>query len=147
LDREQRQAQFEASQAARRENAFGIISAFLQRAGLGGLETNIRGLLAQGIEDSDAILFNLRETTQFKTRFKGNAARATKGLPELDPATYIGLEQQYASVLRSNNLPTKFYDSPDDFAALIEGDVSPSEFQASHPRRDSSKFVTPTHKS
>jgi hypothetical protein len=136
LDLEQRQAEFEALQASaraavsqRRENAFGIVSSFLQRAGLGGLETNIRGLLAQGIEDSDAILFNLRETTQFKTRFKGNAARATKGLPELDPATYIGLEQQYASVLRSNNLPTKFYDSPDDFAALIEGDVSPSEFQ------------------
>lgn len=136
LDREQRQAEFETLQATeraavsqRRENAFGIVSSFLQRAGLGGLETNIRGLLAQGVEDSDAIFFNLRETTQFKTRFKGNAARATKGLPELDPATYIGLEQQYASVLRSNNLPTEFYDSPDDFAALIEGDVSPSEFQ------------------
>lgn len=136
LDREQRQAEFETLQATeraavsqRRENAFGIVSSFLQRAKLGGLETNIRGLLAQGIEDSDAIFFNLRETTQFKTRFKGNAARATKGLPELDPATYIGLEQQYASVLRSNNLPTEFYDSPDDFAALIEGDVSPAEFQ------------------
>jgi hypothetical protein len=130
LDREQRQAQFEASQAARRENAFGIISAFLQRAGLGGLETNIRGLLAQGIEDSDAILFNLRETTQFKTRFKANARRVENGLPELDPATYIGLEQEYANVLRANRLPTKFYDSPEDFEKLIEGAVSPSEFQA-----------------
>jgi hypothetical protein len=136
LDREQRQAEFEALQAAeraavsqRRENAFGIVAGFLQRAGLGGLEANIRGLLAQGIEDSDAILFNLRETTQFKTRFKANTRRATQGLPELDPATYIGLEQQYATVLRSNGLPTEFYDSPDDFAALIEGDVSPAEFQ------------------
>jgi hypothetical protein len=114
----------------RRENAFGIISAFLQRAGLGGLETNIRGLLAQGIEDSDAILFNLRETTQFKTRFKANARRVENGLPELDPATYIGLEQEYANVLRANRLPTKFYDSPEDFEKLIEGAVSPSEFQA-----------------
>ena len=113
----------------RQENAFGIVSSFLQRAGLGGLETNIRGLLAQGVEDSDAILFNLRETTQFKTRFAGNTARAAKGLPELDPATYIGLEQQYASVMRSNRLPTGFYDEQDDFKALIEGDVSPSEFQ------------------
>lgn len=121
---------FARQQAAQRqENAFAIVSAFLQRAGLGGLETNIRGLLAQGIEDSDAILFNLRETTQFKTRFKANTRRATNGLPELDPATYIGLEQQYATVLRSNGLPTEFYDSPDDFAALIEGDVSPAEFQ------------------
>jgi len=136
LDREQREREFAASQAAaaaataqRRENAFGIVAGFLQRAGLGGLETNIRGLLAQGIEDSDAILFNLRETEQFKTRFKANTARAAKGLPELDPATYIGLEQQYATVLRSNRLPKEFYDSPDDFRALIEGDVSPAEFQ------------------
>jgi hypothetical protein len=121
---------FAQQQAAQRqENAFAIVSAFLQRAGLRGLETNIRGLLAQGIEDSDAILFNLRETEQFKTRFKANTARAAKGLPELDPATYIGLEQQYATVLRSNRLPTEFYDSPDDFRALIEGDVSPAEFQ------------------
>jgi len=115
--------------AERRENAFSIISAFLQRAGLRGLEANIRGLLAQGIEDTDAILFNLRDTEQFRTRFKANTARAAKGLPELDPATYIGLEQQYATIMRSNRLPAGFYDQQDDFQALIEGDVSPAEFQ------------------
>jgi len=122
---------FAQQQAAqRRENAFGIVNTFLQRAGLQGLEAQIRSLLAQGIEDSDAILFNLRDTEQFRTRFKANAARAKAGLPELDPATYIGLEQQYRSVLVANRLPTDFYDSPDDFQKLIEGDVSPSEFQS-----------------
>ena len=115
--------------AQSRENAFNIVNRFLQRARLQGLEGNIRALLAQGIEDTDAILFNLRGTEQFKTRFKANTARAAKGLPELDPATYIGLEQQYANVLRVNRLPTTFYDSDDDFVALIEGDVSPAEFQ------------------
>jgi hypothetical protein len=114
----------------RRENAFGIVNTFLQRAGLRGLETQIRSLLAQGIEDADAILFNLRETEQFRTRFKANAARARLGLPELDPATYIGLEQQYRSMMVANRLPEGFYDSPDDFAKLIEGDVSPAEFQS-----------------
>jgi hypothetical protein len=114
----------------RQENAFGIVNTFLQRAGLQGLETQIRSLLAQGIEDSDAILFNLRETQQFQTRFKANAARARLGLPELDPATYIGLEQQYRSTLVANRLPSNFYDSPDDFEKLIEGDVSPAEFQS-----------------
>jgi len=114
----------------RQENAFGIVNTFLQRAGLQGLETQIRSLLAQGIEDSDAILFNLRETQQFQTRFKANAARARLGLPELDPATYIGLEQQYRSTLVANRLPSTFYDSPDDFEKLIEGDVSPAEFQS-----------------
>lgn len=113
----------------RRENAFSIVNAFLQRAGLRGLESNIRGLLAQGIEDTDAILFNLRDTTQFKDRFKANPARAAKGLPELDPATYIGLEQQYATIMRANRLPSGFYDQQNDFQALIEGDVSPAEFQ------------------
>jgi hypothetical protein len=116
--------------AQSRENAFNIVNRFLQRARLQGLEGNIRALLAQGIEDTDAILFNLRGTEQFKTRFKANASRAANGLPELDPATYIGLEQQYAATLRANNLPTDFYDSPDDFNALIEGDVSVAEFQA-----------------
>lgn len=137
LDREESARQFEASQAAQRvaisqrqDNAFGIISSFLQRAGLAGLEGNIRQLLAQGIEDTDAILFSLRDTEQFKTRFKANAARAKKGLPELDPATYIGLEQSYSSLLRANRLPAGFYDQPDDFNALIEGDVSPQELQA-----------------
>lgn len=122
---------FARQQAAQRqENAFAVISSFLQRAGLVGLETNIREALSQGIEDTDTILFRLRETQQFKDRFKGNAARAAKGLPELDPATYIGLEQQYATVLRANRLPTEFYDKPEDFQKLIEGDVSPAEFQA-----------------
>jgi len=137
LDREESARQFAAQQAAqaaatgqRRQNAFGIISSFLQRAGLAGLEGNIRGLLAQGIEDTDAILFNLRDTEQFRTRFKANTARAKKGLAELDPASYIGLEQSYAATLRANRLPEGFYDQPDDFNALIEGDVSPQELQA-----------------
>jgi hypothetical protein len=115
--------------AERRENAFTVINAFLQRAGLQGLETNIRTLLAQGVEDTEAILFNLRETEQFRTRFRANAIRARQGLPELDPAIYIGLEQQYASLLRANRLPPGFYDQPDDFKKLIEGDVSPQELQ------------------
>jgi hypothetical protein len=86
-------------------------------------------LLAQGIEDANAILYSLRDTEQFRTRFAANTARAAKGLPELDPATYIGLEQQYATIMRANRLPAGFYDQQDDFKALIEGDVSPAEFQ------------------
>ena len=122
---------FAQQQAAqRRENAFAIINTFLARAGLSGLETSVRDLLAQGIEDSASILYRLRDTEQFKTRFKANIARAKAGLPELDPATYIGLEQSYRETLRANELPPEFYDSPDDFAKLIEGDVSVAELQS-----------------
>lgn len=114
----------------RRANAFELINSFLARAGLTGLETNVKDLLAQGIEDSASILYRLRDTEQFKTRFKANTARAKAGLPELDPATYIGLEQSYRETLRANELPPEFYDSPDDFAKLIEGDVSVAELQS-----------------
>ena len=137
LDREQAAAQFAATQAteaaaiaSRRQNAFGLIETFFAKAGLTGLEKNVRELLAQGIEDSDSILFRLRDTEQFRTRFKANTARAKQGLPEYDPATYIGLEQSYRDTLMANNMPSGFYDDLDDFSKLIEGNVSSAELQA-----------------
>jgi len=138
LDREQRDREFAAMQAAeaavtqqRRTDAFSQLQTLLNRYGLGGLEGNVRDLIARGITDGQAILFQLRDTEQFRTRFKANAARAKNGLPELDPATYIGLEEQYRETLRRNLGPEMFsvYDEPDDFRKLIEGDVSAAELQ------------------
>jgi len=136
LDREQRAREFAAIQAgdaaaaqARRVDAFQALRTLLNRYGLSALEQNVQDLIARGITDGKAILFNLRETETFKTRFAGNAARAKKGLPELDPDTYIGLEESYRDTLRSNGLPVGFYDEPNDFRKLIEGDVSSAELQ------------------
>ena len=122
--------EFELAQEQRRVDAFQILRQFFQRAGISGLDTRVRELLADGIMDTNAIFFNLRETEQFRTRFAANTAREKAGLPALDPATYIGLEQQYRSILVANRLPQTFYDQPDDFMRLIENDVSPQEFQA-----------------
>ena len=120
----------EALAEQRRVDAFARLRSLLNRYDLGALEGNVRDLIARGITDGDAILFELRETESFKTRFKANAKRAAAGLPELDPASYIGLENSYRSVLASNNLPIGFYDDPDDFNAFIEGAVSPGELQS-----------------
>jgi hypothetical protein len=114
----------------RRVDAFSRLRSLLNRYDLGALEGNVRDLIARGITDGNAVLFELRETESFKTRFKANAKRAAAGLPELDPATYIGLENSYRSVLASNNLPIGFYDDQDDFNAFIEGAVSPGELQS-----------------
>jgi hypothetical protein len=54
---------------------------------------------------------------------------AAKGLAELDPASYVQLENQYRQLLQSNGLPAGFYDQTEDFTALLEGDVSPQELQ------------------
>jgi hypothetical protein len=120
----------EALAEQRRVDAFARLRSLLNRYNLGALEGNVRDLIARGITDGDAVLFELRETESFKTRFKANAKRAAAGLPELDPATYIGLENSYRSVLASNNLPIGFYDDQDDFNAFIEGAVSPGELQS-----------------
>jgi hypothetical protein len=79
------------------------------------------------INNPDAIIFALREQPTYQKRFAGNAARLKKGLSELDPSSYIGLENQYRETLRSNGLPANFYDGNDDFQAFIEGDVSNAE--------------------
>jgi hypothetical protein len=123
--------QEDVTETRRRTDAFAQLQMLLNRYGLGGLETNVRDLIARGITDGQAILFQLRDTEQFRTRFKANAARAKAGLPELDPATYIGLEEQYREILRRNLGPEMFsvYDEPDDFRRLIEGDVSAAELQ------------------
>ena len=119
----------DAAAQVRRIDAFQSLRVLLNRYGLSALEQNVQDLIARGITDGKAILFNLRETETFRTRFAGNAARAKKGLPELDPDTYIGLEESYRDTLRSNGLPVGFYDEPDDFRKLIEGDVSSAELQ------------------
>lgn len=81
------------------------------------------------ISNPDAILFKLREQPKYQERFAANQRRLTAGLPELDPASYIALEDQFRTVMRSNGLPAGFYDQTGDFTELIAGDVSPLELQ------------------
>ena len=111
------------------EDAFARLKSLLNELGLSNLTGNVRDLIAKGILDGDAILFNLRDTSEFQARFSANAARKLKGLPELKPLTYVALENQYRETLRANGLDPTLYDQTTDFRALIEGDVSNAELQ------------------
>ena len=111
------------------EDSFGKLKELLGRLGLGSLTTNVRDLIAKGVLGGDAILFELRETPEFKTRFAGNAARVKAGLPELRPLVYVALEAQYRETMKANGLNVDLYDETKDFQALIEGDVSNAELQ------------------
>lgn len=109
-------------------DARATISSILNQYGLSDLaEYAYQNIITQNITNPDAIIFRLREQPAYQKRFAANAARVKKGLPELDPASYIALENQYRETLRSNGLPANFYDSEEDFRSLLEGDVSPSE--------------------
>lgn len=118
--------------AARQRDARTTIRQVLETYGLADLAeftyTEIIAKETVNINNPDAIVFALREQPAYQKRFAGNAARLKSGLPELTPAEYISLEDQYRTTLRANGLPTEFYDAPDDFQKLIEGDVSIQEF-------------------
>jgi hypothetical protein len=132
----QQQLEFEQSQLAaatkrRKEDARVTMANVLNTYGLGELSDYIYNEIivkeTVNLNNPDAIIFAIREQPAYKKRFAGNAARLKKGLAELDPASYIGLENQFRQTLQSNGLPANFYDQSDDFQALIEGDVSPAE--------------------
>jgi hypothetical protein len=129
LEFAQKQADLQTKQ--RKDDARSTMAAVLNTYGLGDLAdfvyTEIIAKETVNINNPDAIIFAIREQPAYQKRFAGNAARLKKGLSELDPASYIGLENQFRQTLQSNGLPANFYDQTDDFQALIEGDVSPSE--------------------
>lgn len=123
-----------AATAAQRTDARNVLSTYLSRYGLGSLTQFTYDLIAKNeinTSNPDALIAKIRERPEYMARFPANEARVKAGLPELDPASYIALEQQYLTTLRSNALPDNFYDNPaEDFRKFIEGDVSPAELQA-----------------
>jgi len=132
----QQQLEFEQSQLAaatkrRKDDARVTMANVLNTYGLGELSDYIYNEIivkeTVNINNPDAIIFAIREQPAYQKRFAGNAARLKKGLAELDPASYISLENQYRETLRANGLPANFYDQSEDFQTLIEGDVSNAE--------------------
>ena len=78
--------------------------------------------------DEAAVALSIRETDAYKTRFQGNEVRRKKGLPDLSPSTYIAIEDSYKNSLRANGIPNDFYDTPEEMAELIGGNVDVQEF-------------------
>ena len=116
-----------------RPDARNTISSVLARFGLASLANYIYDVYARGevdLNNPDALVQSIRDTPEYQTRFAANARRASKNLPELDPGSYLELENSYRTILRANGLPAQFYDSTEDFQNLIAGDVSPAELQA-----------------
>lgn len=110
-------------------DAYAAMYNMLKQWGLETLAPKVLDMVQQGYS-SDTISVLLPETSEYKQRFSANDARAKAGLPVLNPAEYLSVEQSYRQIMSSAGLPKGFYDNPDDFTAWIAGDVSPTEVQA-----------------
>lgn len=105
-------------------SASAVVRAFLQRWKLESLEPAVRGMLVKG-DSEDVVMMKLRETPEYKRRFKANADRIAKGLAPLTEAEYISNEDSYREAMQRYGLPTGFYDSDDDFTKFIANGISP----------------------
>lgn len=106
---------------------------FLNERGLGTLIRVIDGAIQQdptqfqGAFARQAIYRTIRDTPEYKTRFKGLELRRTAGLPEITEDEYLSIEEDYRQQLRLNGMPKGFYDTQEDFARFIGNDVRADE--------------------
>ena len=127
-------ARIEAEEKRRRgQSAYTLLFEEFNRYGLGGLVQPLQDLIVQGLSEAEFTL-KLRETDAYKKRFAANQQRIAKGLRVLSEAEYIGLEDQYQSVMRQYGLPSTYYTRGDmgrqaGFEQFIAGDVSPVELE------------------
>lgn len=123
----------EAEKTAERLSAFNILKMEFQQYGLGSLVDSISNLLTDGTPPAEFAL-RLRNTQEYKDRFKANEIRISKGLAALSPAEYVGLEDQYQNVMRNYDLPESYYTKDktgrqSGFEALLASDVSARELE------------------
>lgn len=114
--------------SAQFDDAFALLSSYLNEWGLDGMDASTVEILIEGYSPEVAVL-RLRETPEYKQRFKANDARIKAGLPALSPAEYIANEREYQSTLREYGLPQTFYDDRKDFENWLAADVSPQEIR------------------
>ena len=117
-----------ADKAVQRQNWKEVLKTTLESWGLPTLVSVAQGYIDNNYNADTAIL-KLQETPEYKQRFSGNVKRAAKGLPVLEPGTYLDLENQYRATMRAAGLPSGFYDDPADYSDFITNDVSPAELQ------------------
>jgi hypothetical protein len=136
------QAEYERQQNAAAEaerkrrtgqSAYDLLLSEFNQYGLGSLVEPLKALIVSGPSEAELTLA-LRQTEPYKKRFAANAARINKGLRALSEAEYIGLEDQYQSIMRNYGLPATYYSKDsmgrqEGFEKFIGGDVSPAELE------------------
>ncbi|MGH3671542.1 MAG: hypothetical protein ACRDSH_13045 [Pseudonocardiaceae bacterium] len=108
------------------DDVWQMLNSYLDDWGLGSLSDQAKQMAISG-DPIEIVTLKLRDTPEYKERFKANDDRKKRGLPVLSPADYVEMERQYQGILRKAGLPQGFYDNLDDYTKWISGDVSPDE--------------------
>jgi len=122
-----------AGQKAERQSAYDLLLQQFNQYGLGALVEPLKGLIISGASPAEFTI-KLRETDAYKKRFAANAARIQKGLTAISEAEYLGLEDQYQTIMRNYGLPESYYargemGTQEGFNKFIANDVSAAELE------------------
>jgi hypothetical protein len=116
--------------ATAKQDAFAVVDDLVRSYGLDqSVADFIKGEMKIG-QSRTAIAMKIRDLPAYNLRFPAMKARIDAGLPALTENEYMALETDYRSAMQAADLPPNFSDGPEDFAALIEGDVSVAELQS-----------------
>ena len=114
------------------EDAYGILENTFKEFGLEELVPDIKRYMEAGLGSQQAGL-ELRKTTAYLTRFKGNEVRRAAGLNVLSEDAYLGLENSYNETLRRFGLQGYFGTdrkvATASMASIIGNDISAVEFK------------------
>jgi hypothetical protein len=124
------------------QGATAILRSGLAKYGLEGLYDVLWSKYTKNeipLDDPDSFVYAIKNEPKYKERFAANEVRKAKGLPELSPATYLSLEEEYKQILSSNSLPADFYNDRADFEKLIGNDVS--VFELNNRLKDAYRLV------
>lgn len=114
---------------AARDEALDILREYGLEGLIGNLDSAIQDDPDQFMGEfaMNAVFRAVRDTPQYKTRFRGLELRKQRGLPPITESDYLKIEEEYRDTLRANGMPKGFYDSQEDFANFIGNDVRSDE--------------------
>jgi hypothetical protein len=114
------------------EDAYSILESTFKDFGLEELVPEIKKFMEAGLGSNQAAV-ELRKTTAYTTRFKGNEVRRATGLNVLSEAEYLALEDSYSETLRAYGLQNYFgidrKVKTASMADIIGNDISAIEFK------------------
>ena len=123
----QLKAEKDAEKMAGKMKASDRLTALFTSYGLGGLASFINKRIMDDVTE-EMVLLELYDQPEYKVRFPGMASLRGKKRT-ITEKEYMDIEKQMTQTARFFDLPTGFYDNPDDFGKLIGGEVSAKEYQ------------------
>jgi len=114
------------------EDAYTLLESTMKEFGLEELIPDIKRFMEAGLGSNQAAI-ELKKTTAYTTRFKGNEIRRAAGLNVMSEAEYLTLENSYNETLRAYGLQGYFGTdrkvSQARMSELIGNDINAPEFK------------------